>query len=105
MALLALVVRQHGVTTTVIIASKHHSFCAKTAVHADVLCLALDKGDHVAAQKHLHLGIPILEKLVLSDLRLVTEQVDLKSSSKLVKMNMVVVESLSYNLQECTSQI
>ena len=48
-------------------------------MHLQVLLLALDQGDYIAAQKHFHLSVPILKELVLSYLGLVTEQIDLKS--------------------------
>jgi len=49
-------------------------------VNTNVLMLALNECDSVAAEKHLHLGVAVLEKLILSDFALVPEKVDLKAS-------------------------
>lgn len=50
-----------------------------------MLLLALDQGDYITAQKHLHLSVPIFKELVLSYLGLVTEQIDLKSHTRVSK--------------------
>lgn len=80
MGLLAHVVGEHRVAPGVVLSLDHDPFRTQTAMDPQVLVLALDKGDHVAAEEHLHLGVAVLEKLVLKDLRLVPEKVDLKST-------------------------
>ena len=55
--------------------SVNHSLRTQTSLHFQVLQLALDEADHVAGEEHFHLGVAILEELVLVDVRSVVEHV------------------------------
>ena len=80
--LLSLSMGKHGVATAVRGGPlERDSFGAKTALHLELLVLALDQRDHIATEQHLHLSIPILEELVLRDLRLVSKYVHLAASN------------------------
>ena len=73
--LATLAMRDHREASTVLrrCARVHHSLGAQAALHPEVLGLAPDQSDHIAAQKHLHLSVAILEELVLGHLALVAE--------------------------------
>ena len=93
--------RDHREASTVLrrCARVHHSLGAQAALHPEVLGLAPDQSDHIAAQKHLHLSVAILEELVLGHLALVSKQVhedvcDLLEEFQVVQMNDVSVNAL-----------
>eukprot|EP00354_Favella_ehrenbergii_P005010 CAMPEP_0170468776 /NCGR_PEP_ID=MMETSP0123-20130129/11828_1 /TAXON_ID=182087 /ORGANISM="Favella ehrenbergii, Strain Fehren 1" /LENGTH=171 /DNA_ID=CAMNT_0010735427 /DNA_START=752 /DNA_END=1267 /DNA_ORIENTATION=+ len=90
--LLSLLVGEHGVATTVRVRPREHdSLRAQTALHFEVLLLALDQRNHVAAQKHLHFSVAVLKELVLSDFGLVPEQVHQDVDDRLEELEIIEV--------------
>jgi len=55
-------------------------------MNTNMLMLALDECDDVAAEKHLHLCVTVLEELILGDLRLVPEKVHLQARMAVKKL-------------------
>jgi hypothetical protein len=93
MALLALLVGQRRKTAVVVGTFDHYSLGTKAAVNTDMLVLTLDECDDIAAEKHLHLCVTVLEELVLGDLRLVPEKVHLKARMAVKKLPTVLTRT------------
>ena len=77
MPLIALVVIQRGISTTItcLLTRKHHALSAQAPLHPQLLGLAFDQIDHVTAKKHLCFSVAILEELLRCNFGLVPEVV------------------------------